>query len=503
MRHAPAAPSWLFCCRYLTYSNGAVKKNGVSAPRDWLDRGTSRMQLAHPFNWHTKMAHASEIRWGIVGTTLLKELDPKDLQRAELGDEGFGFYRVVEADVQYDRPPLPIDRVWHSAGNQKYILKLPKRIPPDQVLTLLQLCDDVRQRLADLPAAERAWDEHAPEAAFELDAAVDVLLGQVSELHSPGRCGIGLLTPDGIVIIRSKGRPIVTLLDLGFYWETGPERPEWLRLEGNALSRLWEVDADEQQHRGRESEENRLNGVSVNPTSDVVTLSRVLASALLGRISHEVRLTDETARPCWNVLRRAIAGEFNTIEMFREALQLAPLSGHFNERKSPDDPLVERDPRITWSLPALIAAGLIFLLVGVYALTRPLWLPRSVGDPTAQQGASDISSDEHVTDGQDLTSEQFSTLSPEDQVRHLVDGGAAELRITFLEEWRNRFRAVYSEAQDATAAFSVGPKVRELYQELSRVHKIPTDNPLSQEEEQWLDNCRLLARQIPYFSLDG
>lgn len=246
-------------------------------------------------------------------------------------------FRNVAAGVKYQRPPLGEGAlVWHKVPDADQDWEMPWDEPPSSVQTFGQLCGELRERVdefRDLPP-----DAEEPGELAELDNASRRLLEVAEQLHAQ-RCGLGVLTPEGILHVPGTLGKEIVLPDLGFYYDAGqgflvgPVYRKKVAQEYGFLSDSIEA----QERRGLVAPEDE----TFDPTPDIRALGRLFVFGLLGwkesRMPTPEEAPDTISRgggkdSVWDTLAAAVDGEIPTVTEFRQRLSAAPLSQHFRSR---------------------------------------------------------------------------------------------------------------------------------------------------------------------------
>lgn len=300
--------------------------------------------------------------------------------------------RFVALGVSYQRPPLPSGwPVWTRVrgGQIEYTMSFPSL--PDAAFSLGEYCRSLRAQQS-VWQQYRCGQDEPPEPLAKLDAIADKILELASHLHEAG-WGLGLITPDNILVFETEGQLKVSFADLGFSW--GDEQPivppNFMRTvsEGNPMAQLWDSgDPQAQLERGGPIPPDRFD-----PKPDVRALVRVFITALLQQTNTEyfasvpspdVRPETSAQLPGIRAGRRVwwtlteLLSEAPSIEEFRRALRETPLSQHYMAEAP-----VSR--RRVW-LGGVAVVGVVLLGLGGALAYYSLWSEKKLPDENSVAG---------------------------------------------------------------------------------------------------------------------
>lgn len=421
----------------------------------------------------------------------------------EADHDEFGLLRTVEMHVEYVAPPLT--HVWKKQNTlgREYLLPLPEHVTADRLIDLRELARKARdaadgwrnQMKAQRANASTRWErlEDAPEAVRQFEKAIQAFV-QVALRLIAGGCGLGLTTPEGVLVwFGAHDEPQIALLDVGFQWTKGPTAPPWLKEHANDA--LWKpLTARDRQERGRGAEA----GGRFDAATEFVLLGRILASVLLAKPVAEIPADDSTVQPCWGILRKLVGGEIRDATTVTNELSQTPLSEHFNGRR----PLVGVTGRSrSWVAPVAIVS-ILGALAAVVAFGPRDWLTWRPNLPSGDAGANKIETDS-AHDGAREGADALSNLVSAIEGQQTSDGHARSVE-EFLRNWRKAYDQAYERSARLEEAVRVRKTLSELDSLLARVHRNSQsfgdqiDKSILKEEEQWLAACRTLSDSLAY-----
>ena len=388
--------------------------------------------------------------------------------------------------IEYQRPPLPVGcPTWERAslGANLFDLKFFKL--PDAAYSLWELCAELRQGGAEWKQYP-CGAEQIPEPLEKLDVIADLILQAAEELHGAG-WGLGLISPENILIFECEGTLSVAFTDLGFSWGKSPPLipPLFLRSprDGNKFAILWDdQDPRKQLERGGPLGRNQLD-----PLPDIRALARVFASSLLGQYVSAVPSPEEhpeTAaqsayvpggRRIWVTLEEAIAGGIPSVADFRVALCETPLSQHFLS----DAPIPVS--RRSWVRAVVVGAAVAAIgggLIWFWRRTRPSEgaapaTPVAVGEGPGKADSEDAKISASHGSPQEGSTEVQSKSLPEGvqkRLNHLeqeANGLLSELEDRWQSYVKDPLGSYFATRKEVEGKFR--PLVRKLSQEIGEI----------------------------------
>ena len=461
------------------------------------------------------------------GRVLVGNLQPSGLFETEpacwvLSEEGeFCLRRVSYLGIEYHAPPLPEGYLlWQRARQGANVFELKFSTLPDHVWSFWDFCASLRASSAKWKEY-RCGSEEIPDPLRKLDFIADAILEAAEHLHNEG-WGLGLISPENILIFECGDGLLFAFTDLGFSWGDTPPLvpPMFLRrcAEGNKFAVLWDGEnPGAQLERGRP-----LSRTEFDPVPDIRALVRVFASSLLGRYVSVLPTPEENpetraqspripgARRIWVTLEHALDGLISSMQEFRTALWETPLSQHFLAEAA-----VPVQGRIWRAVAGLGAVGALAAAVGLW-----MWIGTQQKEPTSQcspLGAPDSSGKNDSSPGDTGSSEVASQmLANEGGSKPQPEGlpQVAQEGLKSLEEASELLREVeslwQSYAKDPVGTYFstrrqvekvFRPRIEKLSKDLEEIRKAVKETP-SPELERVTQALSQLQHKLRQFELE-
>lgn len=379
--------------------------------------------------------------WGHVGTATERRTSSGTL----------GVRLVVDPDIGYTVPPPLAGRAptWTGVPGEKQTWQMEVDFDPAAVRTLWQVGAELRDAGPDAPAPLRD----------ELDAAAAALLGLAAALHAGGR-GVGLLTPENVLLVPESGGSDLILPDIGFHWDGDQQGnagfPFWLQ----GRRPYYELADPGDDARRRQLHPLGQGGPAA--VADVRLLARLFAAVLTGKPRNRVAVPTP-AHACWEALAQADRGELKTAAELADALRDYPLSHHFTPAPAPAAVAPARDPDappprrpFPW-LPLLAGAGALAAVAGgLIYLGRP-----SRGPDTAATDPDTVGSGEGS--GKKTGKITGTPTNP-------LGAAAASPPSPAVIDWEKRYEAfIRSDAARAGNRTECDPLIQQLEADLTRL----------------------------------